>query len=222
MGDSGKFFLSFRASRWSDFRRIAGSSRGDYSADDVSNEAWLVAYEIERKRGFAVDFLNLEDQDLVICYLYNKLVNFSEKTVRYAVKLDRDWDSEDSDSPVSCLARLLTAPSHSDPFQQMQANEKLAELPAVIKHSYSQASAYVILLHRFEWDLGSLSEYLRLVLSTLRKRMVASGALVKRQPSLFDRIQSIDADFEPARGNGAIAVSPQNGEGGQQLAWDFA
>lgn len=221
MADSGKSFLMFRASRWSDFRRIAGSSRGDYTADDVFNEAWLVAYDIGRKRGFAVDFLNPEDQELILGCLYNNLVNFSEKTVRYAVKLDKDWDSEDSESPIDSLARLLTAPRHCDPFHQLQAAEKRSEPPELVRHSYSQASAYVILLHRFDWELDSLAEDLRMVISTLRRRMIASGIYVKRQPSLFDRIQVIDSDFLPTRGYGVIAMSMLQEDGPQQLAWDF-
>lgn len=190
--------------------------------EDVSNEAWLIAHDVGKRRGFAIDFLSHEDQELVLAWLYRRLVDFSEKTVKYAARLDRDWDSEDSDSSITSLARLLTAPSHFDPFQQLLAKEKRAELPEVIKISYSQAAAYTILLYRFDWDLESLAEYLRLMLSILRKRMVASGILMKRQPSLFDRIESIDADFQPTRGHGVLSVSLQDEAAPQQLVWDFS
>lgn len=39
----------------------------------------------------------------------------AEKALRYAVKLDRDWDNEDSERAGTALARLLSAPLDSDP-----------------------------------------------------------------------------------------------------------
>jgi hypothetical protein len=42
---------------------------------------------------------------------------------------------------------------------------------ALTQHSYSQASAYVILLCRFEWDVEELASHLRIVVQTLMARL---------------------------------------------------
>lgn len=157
-GDSVKLFLD---SRRQDLRRIAARTCGEYTIDDVCSEAWLVADEISQKRGFAIDFLNRDDQELLLSWLYGRLVRYADKSVRYAVKLDRDWDSEDADSAAGALARLLTAPDQFDPLVRLLDEEDRFDPMALIQYSYSQASAYVILLHRFDWDLADLADHLR-------------------------------------------------------------
>lgn len=158
---------------------------------------FLVADDIARKRGLAIDFLNADDQHLILCWLHCKLVRFSEKRIRYAVKLDKDWDTEDADSAMNALARLLTAPEQFDPLVRMLADEERFDPLALSKHSYSQASAYVILLHRFDWSLDSLAEHLRLTACTVRHKIAHSGVHMRMQPSLFDRINSIESSFAP-------------------------
>lgn len=79
MWDTGKAFQAFLNSCRADLRRIAGHSRGEYSVDDLSGEAWLIAEEVGRKRGFAVDLSNSDDQQFILARLYNKLIRFTEK-----------------------------------------------------------------------------------------------------------------------------------------------
>jgi len=214
-GESVKLFLD---SRRKDLRRIAAQTCGEYTIDDVCSEAWLVADEISRKRGFAFEFLNTDDQEQLLSWLYVRLVRYADKSVRYAVKLDRDWDSEDADSAAGALARLLTAPDQFDPLVRLLDEEDRFDPMALIQYSYSQASAYVILLHRFDWDLADLADHLRIVVATLREKVCASGAWMASQPSLFDRINTIELDFLPRLGK--RYVSGKNFESCQaQLAW---
>lgn len=213
--------MAFLNTRRSDLRRIASSSRGDYTIDDVFSEAWLVSDDIRRKRGFAVDFSNHDDQETVLSWLYSKLVRFSEKHIRFAVKLDKDWDSEDSELSINRLARLLSAPEHFDPSICMELKQEHADPLELTKHSYSQASAYVILLERFNWELESLSEHLQLVASTVRLKIIASSQHMQRQPSLFDRIQRVEYEFQPTIGRRMIRFAANEGQS-KQLAWEFA
>ncbi len=193
-GNSVQFFLD---SRRQDLRRIAARTCGEFAIDDVCSEAWLVADEISRKRGFAIDFLNRDDQEQLLSWLYVRLVRNADKSVRYAVKLDRDWDSEGAESAAGALARLLTAPERFDPLMRLLDEEDRFDPMALIQYSYSQAAAYVILLHRFDWDLTVLADHLRIVAATLRAKVCASGAWTASQPSLFDRINIIDLNFLP-------------------------
>lgn len=205
MDANGQSILLFLDSRRKDLSRIAAQTCGEYTIDDVCSEAWLVADEISRKRGFTVDFMNRDDQEQLLAWLYVRLVRYADKSVRYAVTLDRDWDSEDADSAAGALARLLTAPDQFDPM-------------ALIQYSYSQASAYVILLHRFDWDLASLADHPRIVAATLRAKVCASGAWMASQPSLFDRINTIELDFSPRLGK-RYAPGKDVEASHAQLAW---
>ncbi len=220
MWDTGKAFQAFLNSCRADLRRIAGHSRGEYSVDDLSGEAWLIAEEVGRKRGFAVDLSNSDDQQFILARLYNKLIRFTEKNLRFAVRLDRNWDSDDSEYAVNRLARLLSAPEEFDPLVRMQAEEDQSGAWKLVEHSYSQASAYVILLDRFNWELDMLARSLNLVTAVLRRRMLKSGMHMKYQPSLFDRIQSVERDFVPMAARCGIRASYPVSDV-RQLEWGF-
>lgn len=221
MATTGKSFLLFKATRSADLRRIARRSCGDYTEEDAGSEAWLIAKNIERKRGFAVDFSNSEDQDLVLAWLHRELVDFSEKHIRFAVKLDQDWDSDDPELAATRLEKLLATPEQLDPLFLMQASQEHGDLLELVKLSYSQAAAYVILLDRFDWDLETLATHLRIVAQTVRSRLIAVCIHLKHQASLFDRIQAIDHDFVPTVARGVVRRPAQESTA-PQLQWDFS
>lgn len=180
-------------------RRIAGATRGEMSVEDVKQEAWLVAADIEQRRGYPVDFGDPDDQESVLKWLYCKLVKFAEKQMRHAVRIDRDWDQEDAEVAASALARLLTSPLDSDPLVRLQQAEDEVDYTEVVRHSYSEASAYVLLLIRFDWDVEALAADLRVAVQTLRKHLKLCGIRAKVQPSLFDGLAVVDPAFEPRR-----------------------
>jgi hypothetical protein len=180
-------------------RRIAGATRGDMSVEDVKQEAWLVAADIEQRRGYPVDFADPQDQESVLRWLYCKLVKFAEKQMRHAIRIDKDWDQEDAEVAASVLARLLTSPLDSDPLVRMQQAEDDIDYESAVRHSYSEASAYVLLLVRFDWDIEALAADLRVAVQALRRRLRLCGIKAKVQPSLFDGLAVVDPTFEPRR-----------------------
>lgn len=200
-------FMQFLQSRRPDLRRIAAHTRGEHTMDDVIGEVWLTARQIGDKRGLDIDFAEPDDQELVLSWVYRQLVSWADKSVRFAVKLDRDWDTEDAEYAAHALARLLTAPEHFDPVMFLLAEEDRAAPLRLAQHSYSQASAWLILLHRFDWALDALASNLRLIDDTVRRRIVASGQHMRVQPSLFDRIQRIAEDFEPLKAKGLLRTT---------------
>ena len=109
-------------------RRIAGATRGDMSVEDVKQEAWLVAADIEQRRGYPVDFGDPGDQESLLKWLYCKLVRFAEKQMRHAVRIDKDWDREDAEVAASALARLLTSPLESDPLVRLQQARRAEDI----------------------------------------------------------------------------------------------
>ncbi|SDQ29441.1 hypothetical protein SAMN05216402_0235 [Nitrosospira multiformis] len=192
--DSYNDFLSRREKA---LRRIVNNTFGYMTIDDIQSEVWVIAFDIEAQRGYSIDFTNSDDQETILGALYNRLVKFADKQTRYAIKLDEGWDSEDSDTATNLLALLLAAPPESDPLVWLQQKEDSADFLELIRSSYSEASAYVLLLMRFDWNVEDAAEYLHIVVDTLRRRLKLSGVRARTQPSLFDRIEFIDPDFMP-------------------------
>jgi hypothetical protein len=190
-------FSVFVQSKRAKLRLIASRTCGEYTEGDVMGEAWLIAERIGRRRGFDVDFGNAHDQEIVLAWLFNELVRFADKQTRYAVRLDKDWDQEDAGAAVEALSRFLIAPEEFDPAVAHELEEEREERLAVIKHSYSQAAAYLILLERFTWEMDDLATHLKVVTGTLRIRIQQCAAWIRQQPSLFDRICVIDRHFAP-------------------------
>jgi hypothetical protein len=216
-------YQAFLIQRRSDLRRIARQTCGEHTAEDVEVEAWLIAERIATKRGFAINFSHRADQEQVLAWLHNHLVKYAEKQLRYAVKLDKDWDKEDADSAVHTMARLLTAPAIFDPAILLLRREDAPDPLALTRHSYSQASAYVILLCRFHWDAEELAEHLRIVEHTLLARLRWFGAWTRWQASLFDGLQTIALDFTPTKARSLASRLPEaTATTDPQLAWNFA
>lgn len=192
-------YQAFIIQRRAELRRIAGRTRGEHALEDVETEAWVIAERIAAKRGFAINFSHRSDQEQVLAWLHNHFVKYADKQLRYAVKLDKDWDKEDADSAVHSMARLLAAPEAFDPAVLLLRREDGPDPIVLTQHSYSQASAYIILLCRFDWDAEELAAHLRIVVQTLLARLRWFGAWTRRQASLFDGLQTIALDFEPTK-----------------------
>lgn len=215
-------YQAFIIQRRADLRRIARQTCGEHTAEDVEVEAWLIAERISTRRGFPVNFSHRADQEQVLAWLHNELVKYADKRLRYAVKLDKDWDKEDADSAVHAMARLLTAPESFDPAIALLRREDKPDPIALTQHSYSQASAYVILLCRFEWDAEELAAHLRVVVRTLLARLRWFGAWTHWQASLFDGLQAIAVDFEPTKARGFVHRPVEPAVHASQLGWQFA
>lgn len=211
-----KFFKDQAAA----FRRIARAAQGEVSIEDVQSEAWIEAVTLESKRGLAVDFDNPLDQNHLIARLYLRLVKFANKTIRHAVKLDTDWDREESRSQGAALARMLAAPTDSDPAERYEDSQDVPGLDEAIRRSYSQATAYMILLDRFNWEQTTLADHLCIAITTLRLRVRLARGIVRKQPSLYDLRDRIPNDFQPAIRRQTMAAQVTHLEG-EQHGWSF-
>ncbi len=190
-------FYEFLSSKEKALRRIANRTPGYLTIDELQSEAWLVAEDIGLNRGYPIDFTDYDDQETILGWLHNRLVKFSEKQIRYAIRLDEDWDNENGDSAINARTLLLMAPPDSDPLVWLQQKEDFINFPEMIQCSYSEASAYVLLLIKFDWNVEDLATHLHIVDGTLRRRLILSGVRARIRPSLFDRVEFIDPDFIP-------------------------
>lgn len=187
-------YESFRKAKRAKLRAIARATRGESSLEDVEQSVWLLAHELGERRGYALDLLDPADQDFLVACLYNRLVKHTEKLVRYAVRVDEDPDDEEAGAGAA-IARLLAAPSESDPAVTLLREEAADAIESTVHRSFSEAAAYLVLLRRFRWSMLALAEALSIVAGTLRQRIDRAVEIVKVQPSLFDGIAVIDPDL---------------------------
>jgi hypothetical protein len=138
----------FLVARQKDLSRIARSTRGEYVLDDVQQQAWLTAYDIQASRDSPICFDDPHDQRLVLSYLFQHFVRYTEKNVRHAVKLDHGSSADDfEDKPHFLLGRLSTG-DHDNPLNVLMESEDLATIPTREPPLHqTQAGAYVQLLH---------------------------------------------------------------------------
>lgn len=203
----------------SDFSRIAYKTQGEYSADDLTQEVWLMVDSIERKLGRPIDFDDPHDQNQVLGWVFNEFVKYCDKTIRSAVKLDKYWEDDGEDSKAFVFESML-ADDNADPFSQLQAAEQVDEFWDGVLQSYSQLTAYIILLDRVGGARKDLAKYLGLLLNTLRGRLQRAKAHALRQPSLFDGVQKIGLDFLPLIARGFTNSMPIHLTG-DQYEWSF-
>lgn len=189
-------FADFLHRRRDDLRRIVRQSLDHLELCEVESEAWLVAQTLSDRWNRALDFRDAVDQDALLGRLYAQLVKWTGVSVRDVGKRDRSLDDEDH-SPV--LANLLRASHDTDPQVRQILREERREFLDVVRASYSQAAAYVLLLIRVEWELRDLADLLWIGVETLRKRIAYCADLAGVQPTLFDGIDHIAPDFVPTR-----------------------
>jgi hypothetical protein len=120
------------------------------------------------------------------------------------------------------MARLLTVPEIYDPAVLLLRREEAADPLALTQHSYSQASAYVIPLCRFDWDAEALATHLRVVVRTLLTRLRWFGAWTRWQASLFDGRETIPLSFEATKARSFAIRAREPCMIDLQFAWPFA
>lgn len=199
------------------FRRIASATRNEKEVGDLHNDAYVLALEIGERRGRHIDFADPDDQDLIMRALYVENVKRGDWKMRRAVRIDQEPEDEDKGSR---LAERLPAHASSDPLVCLIKREAAFDAEALLAASYSQASAYVATFRHFRHDLHRICKHLILSESGLYRRLSFAKETVQIQPSMFDRIERIPADFIPMAGR-QYGVKIEESRKADQWAWDF-
>lgn len=192
------FFNLFLQQAKTYFRRIVRKTHNEFSIEDLHNDAWVMALELGDKRGVPIDFNNYDDQQYVMAALYRNKVTWTEKHSRFALRLDAPVMI--GDDIADTWGERIPAPLSSDPIHYLLQKEIDDLQRNRLLNSYSQASAYTIVLLNFEHDQKRLSEYLAISRSVLTMRIRIAREIVRIQNSLFDFIEKIAEDFHPQRG----------------------
>lgn len=178
------------------FRSIARKAGSGISSDDLQQDAWLIASDIEARRGHPIDFSDPDDQSTVLAWLTNKFVKYTSKNLNNALRLDADEDDGFS------ISSTLAGPRSDNPlYQLIRQEEELAEaerIPSVVRQSYSEASAYALLLAKFDGKKSAVANLLGITVATFRRKFFQANAWISIQPSLFDGFIRVAANFLPA------------------------
>lgn len=134
-------FEGFVEARKGDLRRIANATQGEMELDDLIQEAWVVAIEIGERMEEPFDFSNVEHQEHLLAKMYVRFVRYADKTVRFAVKLDRGWDDPEEESAGMAMANALASPETDNPLTRAVLEDQATEFMEVVRASYSQAAA---------------------------------------------------------------------------------
>jgi hypothetical protein len=170
--------------------------------EDIEQSVWLVVLNMEGERGVPVDCADEHDRREIL----RRLARASDAARRgnvARVSLDKRLLGADGEQGPSMLD-FIVASDESDPLEFLLHEEGRAQhsvlLSNICSDSYSQFAAYAILLLRFELSREDAATYLAVKACTLEIRIHRAVGVLRVQPSLFDRIASIAADFLPPRG----------------------
>jgi hypothetical protein len=200
--------------------RFARKTNNDVSASDLEASAWILASEIEARRGQEIDFSNPADEDYVLAALYTQEVNQGDWNLRNSVRFDQSTDNVDGD-PMS-WDNLLGTSEELDPQYILQALQEAQNIPEIgaVDFSYSEFTAYVVSLRNFDDNRDKLCSHLEIARRTLRERFQNAEIVVREQNSLFDRIERISQAFIPLPGKKYLAKIELS-RSMEQWAWQF-
>ncbi|MBO9354445.1 hypothetical protein GG851_10595 [Bordetella petrii] len=180
-GDDFESFQRFVKAYRPRFKAIAGATDDEYTPDDIEGEAWLMAPKVAEKLGVDLDFDDPFFQDRLAAFLYNELVKYADKTVRSALKLDRQFDGEDIAVDDHPAMRKLAASDFCDPLQHLIAAEEATDEPREHEPHESRAGAYVHLLRRFDNKMWEVAGHLLISPSYCYFRYNEALAMVQQQ-----------------------------------------
>ncbi|WP_414451260.1 hypothetical protein AB4851_20590 [Burkholderia sp. 22PA0099] len=180
--------------------RIAWSSEGDHSVDDLTSETWLIVDELHAEPEAALSPEDESVRDMIVARLQKQFGKFVNRRERFAVRLDRDEIDDDGDLMPNSVGARLSAPEASEPLTALELREDAAAAALVIEGRFSEAVAYVRTFDRFDGDARRVASYLAIGMQTLGRRVSRAEHVERTQPSMFDGIEAIPAHFMPPPG----------------------
>ncbi len=196
---AGAFFAKLIPAILSDLRRIASRSRGETTVEDLQTEAWIVAEELSQDRDPPPDAGDKNFHQQILGRLYNRFVNFADKRLRFAVRLDEQREDDDGGMRENSVAAALAAPDAYEPSQALTTRQEETEQEDQIRGRFAEAVAYLRVFANMGNDRPAIAERFAIATRTLRRRLRRAERTVERQPSLFDGITVIPDDFLPPR-----------------------
>lgn len=173
-------FQKFAEQRKRNLRSISRATGNEHQFSDVVHEALLMAVNIQAKKGIEPDFSNTEYQELLLSYLYQHLVRYTETHVRNGVRLDHSAKGGEEGAPHPLL-NMLTSDEGRDPLALLVDREAFTNTDAEADAHPSLAAAYLRLLCHFDYRMRTVAAHLLLSLSHTYRRMAHARVLAVHQ-----------------------------------------
>ncbi|HEM7801745.1 hypothetical protein [Burkholderia cenocepacia] len=199
--------------------RIAGSSQGDHSVEDLTNEAWLIVDELHLEPNANPDPEDESVRELIVTRLQREFGRFVNRQERFATRIDRDDVDDDGDFMPNAIAARLSAPEKYEPLVALEMREDAVAAARAIGGRFSEAVAYLRTFERFDGDAVRVATYLAIGARTLNRRVARATHIEETQPSMFDGIEAIPADFMPRPGRWNPPPLAQQYRGACAIAW---
>lgn len=165
-------------------------SQGEKDVGDLLSDAWLLSFKIAERQGRPFDFLNFQDQHLLIRWLNFEVNRRADLPFRFAERPD-GCDEELS------LWDVLAADSTADPLERLIANQDQSLADELRANSFSEFAAYCISWQNMGQAMVDLAQHLAITSDTLLNRFKRARTIMMRQDSLFDTVVQIPEDFVP-------------------------
>lgn len=162
------------------FRIISAATKGECSAHDVESEAIIVAISLHKRYGLVIDFENPSFRDVLFQHLYQHLVRYTEKTVRFAMQIDHGV-GPDADTPHPALSELNAKVGGKDPLELLMEKENALGADASAVGHPSLAAAYLRLLEHCNHQMTSVASHLLLSISYTYQRFAHARVLAVNQ-----------------------------------------
>ncbi|MFM0670029.1 hypothetical protein [Paraburkholderia sediminicola] len=195
------FFARLIAPMLKRLRLIASSTRGEHTVDDLKAEAWIIASDVQTEQGVDLEPDDAELQHTVVTRIEKMFGRFANRKMRFALRLDRDDVDDNGELSTNSIAAGLSGPDVYEPEQAAALFQENEESERRLGARYAEAVAYVRVLEHFDSDKRVIANYLCLPLPTLESRLRRAESLAECQPSMFDGVEIIPADFLPPRGS---------------------
>ncbi|MCA8278493.1 hypothetical protein LGN21_02700 [Burkholderia cepacia] len=199
--------------------RIAWSSEGDHSVDDLTSETWLIVDELHADPKANPDPDDEGLRDMIVARLQRQFGKFVNRKERFALRIDRDDIDDDGDFLPSAVGARLSAPEKYEPLVALEMREDAAAATRAIGGRFSEAVAYLRTFERFDGDAVRVATYLAIGARTLNRRVARASHTEETQPSMFDCIEAIPADFVPLAGRWASPPLPHHYRPACAAAW---
>jgi hypothetical protein len=181
-------------------RHIAGLTQGEHTVDDLKSEAWIIAEEFRAEHGSEIEPDDDELQATVVSRLHKLFGRFVNRAMRFAARLDHEERDDDGDFRENAISARLAASRSYEPEVALQLAEDAADVARVMHARFSEAVAYYHVFDQFDGDGDAIARYLAIQSATLAARLAQADAMARRQPSVFDGVTAVPADFMPRRG----------------------
>jgi hypothetical protein len=179
-----------------------------------------------RAKGYHIDLRESSDRTLLISYLYQKLVRYTDTRIRYAERFEQSSLYDEDPDHGSLVDRLPSDPSWEPPEQLSMEEEADAPRAARLPPSHeSPASAFVLRLREFDNRMPRLADYLLISVSHCyrcyaKARRLAIHQRPLRTPMLANEEQIVPRPWRRFRVAARRAATPP--EDGAQREFAFS